>query len=501
MKIDQHVSVGLTFFPGTESFLIENQDLIDIIEIEPQTLWYYNRFSNNPYSMDENVLRSIKSLPFPKILHGVGFPVGGSIPPDASHLPLLRRIIDQLDAQWMSEHLSFNRAHSPKGDFDIGFMMPPCQSTEGIEAAVNSIRSVAKNISIPFAVEPGVNYLRPLQDEVPDGKFVASVVESADCDILLDLHNIWANERNGRQSMNQFLNEIPLERVREIHLAGGFEIDGYWLDAHSGAIPPPVFDFAKQIVQKFTNLQALTFELHPSYMETFGPRLRSQLQLLHKLRALCETKTVSEHRPIIQSSRMREKRVINYPSPPEWENTVGALVTGRHSGGSFEKEISQDPGIKTIQGVITAFRFSVISDKLKMTVNLLRMSCDEKKFSSLLADFWMKYTPERFASDEASNFLSFLKDSSFSVKYLPEVIDFEMACINSQLHNKSYSVKTSYDLLAVLESLSLGRILDSVALGDYEVVITREGIFSIDSETGGILLDPNSRLYDSICHK
>ena len=78
----------------------------------------------------------------------------------------------------------------------------------------------------PFAVEIGVNYLRRRSDELSDGEFVTKVVEGANCGIILDLHNLWTNEMNGRQSIEDFLRQIPLERVWEIHLAGGYEEDG-----------------------------------------------------------------------------------------------------------------------------------------------------------------------------------------------------------------------------------------------------------------------------------
>jgi uncharacterized protein len=68
---------------------------------------------------------------------------------------------------------------------------------------------------------------------MPDGVFVGAVAESADCGILLDLHNVFANGVNGRQPVEDFLAQLPLDRVWEIHLAGGFDMEGLWLDAHS----------------------------------------------------------------------------------------------------------------------------------------------------------------------------------------------------------------------------------------------------------------------------
>ena len=123
---------------------------------------------------------------------------------------------------------------------------------------------------MPFAVETGVNYLRPRPDELSDGAFVRSVVTAADCGILLDLHNVWANERNGRQGVREFLAELPLERVWEVHLAGGLEVDGYWLDAHSGPIPPALLDLARDVVAKLPSLGAVVFEIGSDFLPGLG---------------------------------------------------------------------------------------------------------------------------------------------------------------------------------------------------------------------------------------
>ena len=77
------------------------------------------------------------------------------------------------------------------------------------------------------------DYLRPRPGELGDGEFFAAVAEQADCGILLDLHNLWCNERDGRQPVRDVLAELRLERVWEVHLAGGEELVGYLLDAHS----------------------------------------------------------------------------------------------------------------------------------------------------------------------------------------------------------------------------------------------------------------------------
>ena len=149
---------------------------------------------------------------------------------------LFAESVRRLGAQLASEHLSFNRAAGDDGPFGSAFFLPPRQTESGVEAAVAAIAALRAELDVPFSFETPVSYLQPRADEIADGAFVAAVAEAADCGILLDLHNIWTNERNGRQSAREFLAQLPLDRVSEVHLAGGLERSGFWLDAHSGGL-------------------------------------------------------------------------------------------------------------------------------------------------------------------------------------------------------------------------------------------------------------------------
>jgi uncharacterized protein (UPF0276 family) len=233
------LGVGVAYFSGIEPLLDPDAGVIDFLEVEPQTLWFQPDPHREAYAVDEEALATLAGFPIRKTLHGIGFPVGGSRPPPESQVDPILQMISALDPPWISEHLSFNLADGPSGRFTTGFLLPPRQTPAGVEAAVASIRSMADRMPIPLAVEVGTNYLQPRSDELPDGEFVARVVESANCGILLDLHNLWANEHNGRQRVMDFLDEVSLERVWEVHVAGGSEDHGYWLDSHSGPVPPP----------------------------------------------------------------------------------------------------------------------------------------------------------------------------------------------------------------------------------------------------------------------
>jgi uncharacterized protein (UPF0276 family) len=229
-------------------------------------------------------MERLEALPQRKLVHSIGTPVGGTRLGDRRQLPLLREAIARLDAPWCSEHLSFNVAGGDDGPFFTSFMLPPRQTIEGVACAARSVRALTGLLDAPLAIETGVSYLRPRQDELRDGRFVAAVAETACCGILLDVHNIWTNARNGRQPIASYLDDLPLDRVWELHLAGGQEHAGYWLDAHSGAIPDEVLRVARAVLERTPNVGALIFELMPEQVATLGDDgLRRQLEAMHLL--------------------------------------------------------------------------------------------------------------------------------------------------------------------------------------------------------------------------
>jgi uncharacterized protein (UPF0276 family) len=466
------LGVGLTYFSGIQPILQESHALVNVLEIEPQSIWIHTKSKNEPFRVDGESLQEIESLPFPKLLHGVAFPVGGSRPPEPSQYPPFLRMLSALNSPWVSEHLSFNHVAGPRGEYTTGFLLPPIQTDNGIESAINSIRSMASNIPVPIAVETGVNYLKPRSYELCDGEFTARVVEGADCGILLDVHNLWANEINGRQPVLEFLRQIPLDRVWEVHLAGGSEYDGYWVDSHSGEVPRPLIDLLTRIIPSLSNLRAIIFELFPSYVSNLGlEAVRSQLELLHKLwnlRSLA-TSYLFHHRALRKTSK---NMGYAHPTLSEWENVLGCLAVGREVHGHLAKELSADPGINIIRKLLRTFRSSMIVSTLRLTSRLIMLTKGKDAFNELLEGYWKRCTPELFASDEAEGFVNYLSGLNIKIPCLNEVLAYERAVLATLVDQVPRIVTFQHDPIVMLKALIEGRVPNTGNSGHFEIEIT-----------------------------
>jgi len=207
-------------------------------------------------------------------------------------------------------------------------MLPPRHSPAGVVLAAANIAQYRAGLrNIPLAIETPVSYLPPLPGELPDGEFVAAVAEAADCGILLDLHNVLCNARNGRQSVAAFLDAVPLDRVWEIHLAGGESEAGFWLDSHSGLAEGELVEIAAALIPRLPRLRAMIFEIMPERVPEVG--LAGIARQLGTLRDLWETRA--------SACRPRTRRVSGAPAaaspldPESWASLLGAAVTGRAS--------------------------------------------------------------------------------------------------------------------------------------------------------------------------
>lgn len=482
------LGVGIVYSPGLEPLLKSSEDLVTAIEIEPQTAWRYSPTQKQPYSTDPEIVDRLRSLPQHKLVHGVGFPVGGTQPPDRRHLPPLVEMIRGLEAPWTSEHLGFNRAVGPQGAFNTGFLLPPLQTPAGVETAAASIREVARAVPVPLAIETGVSYLQPRPGEMSDGAFTAAVAKAADCGILLDIHNLWANERNGRQPVEEFVSEIPLDRVWEVHIAGGIEYHEYWLDAHSGAIPEPVITLAARVIPQLPNLRAIIFEILPTFISRLG--LDGVHAELKKVRELWDQRTQGS---VVVSGAYSTKSEVapsvpgdRSESPFVWENTLGALVVEQKAEGPLATELSSDQGIGILRKLVWDFRAGVLADTLKLTCRLLLLHGGETFTRDLMNEFFNISTPELFGSAEAQTFATFLEEGDYDVPYLREVLSFERAAIRALIEGEAQVVSFRYEPGALLGALAQGRLPRATVEGDFEVEITPEA--DLDKSTLGPLL-------------
>jgi uncharacterized protein len=473
------LGVGAIYSTALDPLITAAPELFDVLEIEPQTFWIETEDVEEPYLVPDGVADHLASLPGRKLVHSVGTPVGGSVRANEAQFPMLRESIRALDAPWASEHLAFNLSDQRFA----GFFLPPRQTEGGVPVYVDAIGQLGVELQVPIAFETGVNYLRPRGDELSDGAFVTAVADAADCGILLDLHNVYCNARNGRQPVEAFLSEIPLDRVWEVHLAGGFEMDGFWLDSHSGEIPEDVMAIARAVVPALPNLKAVNFEIFPSFLPRFGlDAVRYELERVHDLWARRRPPTTPVEprtpRPDIPAGAGREQIV----AVRAWERALTDAVLEAEPSSPLGHDLAGEPGSQLVATLIKEFRASMVVNVYPLSSRLMMLALGPDVFRAILEDFWRTAPPSQFAGTEADAFATYLGDKGLRLPQLQNVLAFERASLATMRDGETRVVSFNIDPMPLLRGLLDGELLvDLGDPGDYEIEVTGEGTFGVSA--------------------
>jgi uncharacterized protein (UPF0276 family) len=458
------LGVGLVYWPTLAPLFADGADVVDVLELEPQSLWRkVSQAGTWRYEQDDRLLGQVRALPQPKLIHGVGQPVGGTVPDPVEHLALLRRTVRDMRPAWVSEHLSFNRVTGPHGAEQTGFLLPPRQSAAGVRVATANIDAFRAALNCPVAFETGTNYLRPREDEMPDGEFFGAVCAGADCGILLDLHNLWCNERNGRATIADVVGRLPLERVWEVHVAGGTVLAGYALDAHSGRVHPDLLDVLAGLLPRLPSLGALIFEILPDHLPATG--LDEVARQLDQLRA-------------VWTARPARRAELTVPARPScarpgpddeaevaaWEGAVTAAIRGGAPDGRFG-DLRADPGVPLYRELIGEFRRAAVMRCLGYTMTAMLLGLGGRQTRELLETCFRRQPPDVFAAVEADQVARFLEsrpDVIGRIPHLAELLAFEHAVLRAALYGEATDVEWTADPAAIFAALGARRLPDGL---------------------------------------
>jgi len=173
---------------------------------------------------------------YPFVCHGLSLSLGGPAPLDEHFLRQLKRFIEANDVRCYTEHLSYCG-----DDGHLYDLMPIPFTAEAVSYTADRIRRTQEILEQRIAVE-NVSYYAAPGKEMDEIDFVRGVLEEADCDLLLDVNNIYVNSINHGYDPKAFLEALPAERVVYFHVAGHYvEAEDLRVDTHGSDICDPVW--------------------------------------------------------------------------------------------------------------------------------------------------------------------------------------------------------------------------------------------------------------------
>jgi uncharacterized protein len=152
----------------------------------------------------------------PVVLHGVSLNLGSADPLDGAYLDQLDALVRRVEPPFVSDHLCWTGVEGGS----LHDLLPLPHTEEALRHVAGRIRAVQDRLGRRIAVENVSSYVRFAADSMSEWEFVVGVLEEADCDLLLDVNNVFVNAWNHGFDARRYLDAVPPERVVQIHLAG-----------------------------------------------------------------------------------------------------------------------------------------------------------------------------------------------------------------------------------------------------------------------------------------
>jgi uncharacterized protein (UPF0276 family) len=235
--------VGLTWHPRLAAAILSARDRIDILEVIPEGMFLQSRRA-------QRALRLL-AREIPVAIHGVSLGLASTAAVDNRRLAQFARLIDGVQPVCWSEHLAFVRA----GEIELGHLAAPSRTETTIEATAENIdRAVRATGAYPL-VENVATIIDPPGSALDERTWLTRLLATTRSDLLLDLHNLYANGTNFGFDAADVLRSLPAERIRFIHLAGGAPVtastgEQRWLDDHLHDVPDPVYDLLEIVGER-----------------------------------------------------------------------------------------------------------------------------------------------------------------------------------------------------------------------------------------------------------
>jgi uncharacterized protein len=276
------LGVGVLYNLALPEFLRSNPAAWDYVEVIPDMFWRDRGPGREPrYDELETWMTELDWIAGhrPVIAHDIGLSLAGTTRLDDGYVAKLAEWHERFRFRWHSDHLSFVDVASAHGlDHNTGLAVPMPYDQEVLDLVAGRVERVQRAIPAAFLVENNVSFVDFPDQEMTEPEFLNRLAKRTGCGLLLDVHNVYTNARNHGFDPEGFVDAVDLTRVVEVHIAGGTELDGMWLDSHAGACPEPVFELLEHVVARAPNLRAITFEFNDSYFPLLGEEgLRDQL--------------------------------------------------------------------------------------------------------------------------------------------------------------------------------------------------------------------------------
>jgi len=230
--------VGLGWRRELAADLLASPRVVDFVEVVAESCYVNAKLRREALAL---------SRMWPVVLHGVKLSLGSAEGVEEERARQLGALARELGTPVVSEHVAFTRGR----EREIGHLTPMPRTRAAVAVVARNVARARRYLpDVPFLLENAAATLGWPDDEMDEATFYQEIVAATDCDLLLDVSNLWANATNEGLDPVAVLEGFPLERVAMAHLAGGEWEHGFYFDTHAAPVGEPVLGLLRALVER-----------------------------------------------------------------------------------------------------------------------------------------------------------------------------------------------------------------------------------------------------------
>lgn len=250
------LGVGLGYRPQLHGHIMRSRNRVDWLELIAESFL--------PLSARRRDLLAEITDQFPCVVHCTELSLGSGAPVDARLVEQVAELAEIVHSPWVSDHFCFTTAAGIR----LGHLAP-VQWTEASAALMAAeAATVSRAIGRPFLLE-NIAYNFVVPGGLTEAQFITAVLEESDCYLLLDVANVFANATNLGFDPIARIDEFPLHRLGQMHIAGGKWEDGILADSHDAPVSDGVWELVRHVARQ-TQVPAVLLERDAAFPDDFA---------------------------------------------------------------------------------------------------------------------------------------------------------------------------------------------------------------------------------------
>lgn len=238
MSSDHKLGIGIGLRTAHFSELLERPAEVDWFEAVSEN---FLMDGGRPLHVLEHVRRQV-----PVVFHGVSMSIGTTDPIDERYLDRLIALRERFEPAWLSDHLCWTGAKR----HNLHDLLPLPWTEEVLDHVAERVQRVQDRLGQRLVLENVSSYLTFTHSTMSEAEFLVELAERADCQILLDVNNVYVSAFNHRFDARSYIDSMPPERVVQLHLAGHSDLGTHLLDTHDAPVCGQVWDLYRHTIRR-----------------------------------------------------------------------------------------------------------------------------------------------------------------------------------------------------------------------------------------------------------